>query len=483
DGDTDADDVRLRVAIPPETEAIEGSFVRDEVELDGEALLGEGLRVGTVAAATSIRIRFTLRVLPGTESVDILAYADAPGVPTIAPPALRLTRRTGHVAYDAPRPFYELESGETDTQLAQTEANASAERSPPPQTIDTVIDEAIVLEQSIREPVAPEPIAEATIVHELVIEEAIIREPVVDEPAAIEIPVVPAVGDELIAPAPLLAEPPPAATEPQPERAPDAVPEMEAPRERKRPSKRKPKRKAAAQAPADAAQEVEAQPEVADDETVPEPLVVVEHVLARAVDADEVRALERVFAGAVPHGLAALALLSSVAAVDTPLGVALGTRDFARSVAAALPRALVAARMSRPTPAVVTPETLGAIHSDASAAGEPLDFEGPVMVTRLDDRELDALRAVLGRALDDPFLRGVQVLLAVAPRALEGVPDDVGPHVRDMFTAYRIAAGAWLMRVTVRRAVDRRYDPLTADDPTLHAAGRDLVAALRVAIA
>jgi hypothetical protein len=35
----------------------------------------------------------------------------------------------------------------------------------------------------------------------------------------------------------------------------------------------------------------------------------------------------------------------------------------------------------------------------------------------------------------------------------------------------------------VRRAVDRRYDPLTADDPTLHAAGRDLVAALRVAIA
>ncbi|HEV3089170.1 MAG TPA: hypothetical protein VGX96_18305, partial [Candidatus Elarobacter sp.] len=47
DGDTDADDVRLRVAIPPETEAIEGSFVRDEVELDGEALLGEGLRVGT----------------------------------------------------------------------------------------------------------------------------------------------------------------------------------------------------------------------------------------------------------------------------------------------------------------------------------------------------------------------------------------------------------------------------------------------------
>ncbi len=55
--------------------------------------------------------------------------------------------------------------------------------------------------------------------------------------------------------------------------------------------------------------------------------------------------------------------------------------------------------------------------------------------------------------------------------------------MRDALAAYRLAAGAWLMRVTVRRAVDRRYDPLTADDATLHEAGRALVATLRHAVA
>jgi hypothetical protein len=38
------------------------------------------------------------------------------------------------------------------------------------------------------------------------------------------------------------------------------------------------------------------------------------------------------------------------------------------------------------------------------------------------------------------------------------------------------------MRVTVRRTVDRRFDPLTAEDAGLHAAGRAVVDALREAI-
>jgi hypothetical protein len=76
----------------------------------------------------------------------------------------------------------------------------------------------------------------------------------------------------------------------------------------------------------------------------------------------------------------------------------------------------------------------------------------------------------------------VQLLLAVVPRALDGVPAPVANPVRDALAGYRIAAGSWLMRVTVRRAVDKRYDPLTADDATLHAAGRALVASLRTAL-
>jgi hypothetical protein len=494
DGDTDADEVRLRVAIPPETEAVAGSFVRDDVELDGEALLGEGLRVGTVAAAATIRVRFALRVLPGTEPIDLLTYADAPGVPTIAAPALRLTRRTGHVAYDAPRPFFEMESGETDAQLVPAQSEPLPE-TPAPITIDTVVDEAIILEAPLEaivlepavEAIVVEPALEEATVVEPVIEEALVVEPVpeeattiepvveeattvesvVDEPLAspviVEDSAITAIVEEAITTAEVVEESSPAEPQARPD---EPRPELEAP------------------------PELEPQPELPPEETTSEPVaetepepVVAEHLLARAVDADEIRALERVFAGAVPHGLAALALLSSIAAVDTRLGVALGTRDFARSVAAALPRALVAARMSRPTPAVVTPETLAAIRAGADASSAPLDFEGPVMVTRLDDRELDALRAVLGRALDDPFLRGVQVLLAVAPRALEGVAPEMASHARDALTAYRIAAGAWLMRVTVRRAVDRRYDPLTAEDATLHGVGRDLVAALRAAIA
>lgn len=461
DGDTDADEVRVRVAIPPETEPVDGSFVRDDVAVDGEALLGEGLRVGTVAAAAVIRLRFMLRVLPGTEPIDILAYADAPGVPAIAAPALRLTRRSGHVAYDAPRPFFELESGETDAELAPAQT-APPQQAPAPIKIDTVVDEAIIVEPIVEEPIAMEPIVEEPIAAEPVVEETI------PTPVAVDEPTVTAIVEEVIASAETVEQP--ARTEPQTRPA-ETQPELEAPPKRKRRQKSR-----AAQTP----EPSNAEPE-APLETPPEPPVV-EHVLARAVDADEIRALERVFSGAVPHGLAALALLSSVAAIDTPLSVALGTRDFARAVAAALPRALVAARMSRPTPPVVTAETLAAIRADAEAPSEPLAFEGPVMVTRLDDRELDALRAVLARALDDPFLRGVQVLLAVVPRTLEGAAPETA-HVGEALKGYRIAAGAWLMRVTVRRAVDRRYDPLTAEDAALHAAGRDLVAALRAALA
>lgn len=203
--------------------------------------------------------------------------------------------------------------------------------------------------------------------------------------------------------------------------------------------------------------------------------------LGRAIDAEEARALERVFSGALPHGLAALALLSAIAATDGPLGDALGLGSFARSVSAALPRALVAARMNRPTP-VVTRSMLDAIRPDGVAGDAPFERDDVTLVARLDPRELDLLRVVLGRDLADPFLRGVQLLLAVVPRGLEGVAPAAAVQVRDALGAYRVAAGAWLMRVTVRRAVDKRYDPLTADDVLLHASGRALAATLRAAI-
>ncbi|MEA2688835.1 MAG: hypothetical protein QOD51_1442, partial [Candidatus Eremiobacteraeota bacterium] len=403
DGDTDADDVRLRIALPPEAEPIPGSFSRDAVEIDAEALLGEGLRIGTVPAAGAIRLRFTVRILPGTEPLDLAAHAAAPGVPAIAGPALRLARRSGHTAYAAPRAFFELEAGETDDDLTAV----AAEPPEPQRAIDTTIDE----------PAAPavahesEPFPELELPHE-------------PEPE-------PALTSQVT-------------TEPEPEA--ESLPELELPHE-------------------------------------PEPEPAAEFVLARVLDADEVRALERVFSGAVPHGLAALALLSSIAAADGALGRALGISEFARAVSAALPRALVAARMNRPTPLVVTREALATIRPDAEPPHEDLAYEGPLLVARLEARDLDALRALLARALDDPFLRGVQVLLAVAPRALEGVPEHTELRARDALAAYRGAAGAWLMRVTVRRAVDRRYDPLTADDATLHEAGRALVTALREAMA
>jgi hypothetical protein len=432
DGDTDADDVRLRVGIPPECEAVAGSFARDGIELDGEALLGEGLRLGTIPAAGCIRLRFVMRVLPGTEPIDIAAHAEAPGVPAIAAPALRLSRRSGHAAYDEPRPFFELELGEDDAEATPEVVEPVAE---PERTIDTISDAPAA--PQVEPPAEPPPAAEA-------------------QPA----------------PEPEPEPEPEAEPQPEPEPTPDPTPTPEPPPPLPDPApasevvaepKPKSKRKAKPAEP------------VAEPKRAP-------HVLARVLDADEVRALERVFSGAVPHGLAALALLSSVAAADAPLGRALGVSEFARSVASALPRALVAARMNRPTPAVVTPEALGAIRPDGDAVSEEPAYEGALLVARLDVRELDALRGLLARDLEDSFLRGVQVLLAVAPRALEGVDEYAAGQVRDALAAYRLAAGAWLMRVTVRRAVDRRYDPLTADDATLHEAGRALVATLRDAV-
>ena len=191
------------------------------------------------------------------------------------------------------------------------------------------------------------------------------------------------------------------------------------------------------------------------------------------------RAFERVFAGGVPHGLAALSLLAGIACTGGTLGTALGLEPFRAAVAAALPRALVAARMGKPPPPVVGAEALAAIRADASAPPEPGPPAGTALVAAFEPRELDGLRAVLRRELDDPFLRGVQVLLAVAPRTLTGAGPAAAGRAENALAAYRAAASAWLMRVTVRRALDRRYDPLGADDAALRDAGAALVTTLR----
>ncbi|HEY6237360.1 MAG TPA: hypothetical protein VIW69_19830, partial [Candidatus Elarobacter sp.] len=387
---------------------------------------------------------------------------------TIAAPALRLRRRAGHAAFDAPLPFFELEAGETDEQLTPNAVAAPQ----PPRTIDTVVDEPAapaVLAPEVVAPkvvvpdvvVAPEIVVPAAVTPEVVAPKAVVQSEVV-APAQVVVPpkvVAPpevSAAPHVIGPAIVVVKrdpPKPAAEKPV---VPEPKPASKPPRARK-PAKPRAKK---------------AQPEPARP-----------HVLARTLDDEALNTLERVFNGAVPHGLAALALLSSIAAVEGPLGDALGVRAFAHTISAAVPRALVAARMNRPAPAVVTRESLATIRAFALTPHEPFAQDGALLVTRLDDRDLGALRTVLERDLDDTFLRGVQVLLAVAPRALDGVAPDAGARVGEALAAYRVAAGAWLMRVTVRRAVDRRYDPLVASDASLHEAGRALVAALRAALA
>ncbi|MEO7040283.1 MAG: hypothetical protein ABI186_09665 [Candidatus Elarobacter sp.] len=417
DGETGVDDARLRVTLPADVEPIDGSFARGDIAVDGNVLLGEGLRLGGIAAGAAATVRFTLRVLPGTEPLDLLAFATAAGVPAIAGPTLRLRRRDGHAAFEAQRPFFELEPGERDEITTPAYPAAPAASAPP---------------------ATPEPDAAPSRFVDAMIDEPLPPAPLDLRPRDIQPRDLP---PRDIQPRDL----PPRDIQPRdipPRDVPPAVPESE-------PVRRTPERTT---------------------------------TLGRAIDGEETRALERVFAGALPHGLAALAVLSAIAATDGPLGDALGLGAFARSVSAALPHALVAARMNRPTPPVVTRAALDAIRPAGVAPDVPFERSGLVLVARLDARELDLLRAVLARDLADPFLRGVQLLLAVVPRALEGVTPAVAVQVRDALGAYRIAAGAWLMRVTVRRAVDKRYDPLTADDAMLHASGRALVATLRAAI-
>ncbi|MEA2786385.1 MAG: hypothetical protein QOF71_2489 [Candidatus Eremiobacteraeota bacterium] len=433
DGEAPAADVLLRISVPPECEPLPNSFARGETALDGDVLLGEGVRIETIAPGDAVRVRFAMRVLSGTGPLDVIAHVSAPGVATVAAPALRLTRRAGHAAFDAPRPFFELETDETDDALTPV---AAAEPEPP-RTVDTTVDE----------PAAPVVIPPAPVIAPavVVVADVVAVPEVVTEPEVVVKPYAPAVVIvKRPAPEPVVEEP--VAAEPV---APEPI--------------------------------VVAEPAVVEP-VAPKPVVVDvprPYVLARTLDDEDVSSLERIFGGDVPHGLAALALLSSVAAVDTPLGEALGIRAFARAVATAVPRALIAARMSRPVPPVVTRESLDSIRPFAETPHDPYPQYFPLLVTRMDERELEALRAVLERDLDDLLLRGVQVLLAVAPRALEGVKSRATTSARDAMAEYRVAAGAWLMRVTVRRAVDRHYDPLLASDASLHEAGRRLVTALR----
>ncbi len=439
DGDTDADEVTVRVSVPPGADPVLESFARDDVPVDGIALLGEGLRIGTIPAASFVRVRFTARVLPGTDALDVAAHAAAPGVPAVSGPALRLTRRAGHAAFDAPRPFFELEAGESaDDDSALDEA------------VDVRIVDALVDQPAV--PDVPPASTEASQTPEAAHEErAEAALPDADADSA-ERPLI-AAPPSFKLPAHLIARPPEPQAAPEPEPTGRVGPPRAEPNRSRPPRSRTrtaepvpesppaepralrggcaPSRSPRTEPVIDADPVTEAEPAALEVEPEPEPVAApVPALLARVLDADEVRALERVFVGAVPHGLAALALLSSVAAADGPLGRALGVAAFARSVAAALPRALVAARMNRPTPAVVTPEALKLIAPAATAPYEEIPYEGALLVARLDARDLEALRNVLARNLVDPFLRGVQILLAVAPRAVEGVPSEAAELVR-----------------------------------------------------
>ncbi len=504
DGDADAPDARLRIGLPANAEPVDGSFLRDGIPIDASALLGEGLRLGPVTAGEAVRVRFSLRVLPGTEPLDLAAHAACPGVPSIAAPALRLARRSGHAAVAPPKPFFELEEGEDADDLAMDlaleplpaaftaraaiDAISSAPAMPPPPDVAVPPLEAAPPPPDVTAPPleAAAPPLEAD------------RAP---EPATSVFPEPIAAPEALTAPDAEAVEAP----EAQAIAATEATAAAAQPEPRVEPAPKEP----VSAPPPEAVSEQPPQPVVFSIPWVtigpsstpspahkppappPEPVEPVridatgrrerDTLLARTIEGEEVRALQRVFTGAVPHGLAALALLSSIAAVDSPLGEALGLQAFARTIAAALPRALVAARMGRQPPRVVSRHALDAIRPDGVADEEPFLQSGPLLVTRFDAREREGLRTVLGRDLDDAFLRGVQILLAVCPREIENVPNDVAAAVRTALAEYRVAAGAWLMRTTVRRGVYREHDPLVADDPMLHGTGRALVAALREA--
>jgi hypothetical protein len=373
DGELPAKDVRVRLALPLEAEAVAGSFARDEIAIDGEALLGEGLMIGTIAPGAAARVRLAAQILPGTEPLDVIASAFAPGVPSVGAPTLRLHRRAAHMAYAQPKPFYELEDGEVDEELA-----------------------------------AGEDVSETHVL-------------------------VDAVSDALAVP----AVPP----DPAPEPEPDPEPSVETPQ--------------------------------------PLAIAVPAALLTRAVTGADVRSLDRIFSGGVSHGLAALAVLTTLACDGGPFGEALGLTPFRAAVAAALPRALVAARMRKPTPPVVTRDALAAIRAEGALPTHVPPAGTPALLVRLDTADVEALRAMLRRDLDDAFLRGTQVLVAILARELDGVSAGDAQRCSQALSAFRVTVGAWLMRVTVRRSVDRRYDPLTAEDAALRDAGATLVSLLR----
>src|SRR5579884_103666 len=336
EGDVDAPDAKLRVVLPADAEAVDGSFLRDGVAIDGTALTGEGLRLGPVPAGEAIRVNVSLRILPGTEALDLFAEVSCPGVPSIAAPALRLTRRSGHAAVSPPKPFFELEEDEEPLDLFEPAADAfvaerividtisAAPAMPPLPEPDAVPQDAEPEPESARRPERTAPVAEPELVAEPepVLEPAAVVEPeAIAEPAGVVEPETAepeavagteaAAGPDAVAETEAAAEPeavsePEAFGEPPAEEPPIAPPPLpravffSGPRVTigppPTPSPAEPPREPVEPARIEAARRRER-----------------DELLARAIEADEVRALQRVFTGAVPHGLAALALLSSIA--------------------------------------------------------------------------------------------------------------------------------------------------------------------------
>jgi hypothetical protein len=121
DGAAPAPESRLVFALPHDSEYRPGSLRVDGREVTaGEQLFGSGLSLARIPGASSTKVTLQFVVRPGITALHLQPQLEAGGAPIVGAAALAIRRAASGTppAFPAGRPFYELEDGEIDADVA-----------------------------------------------------------------------------------------------------------------------------------------------------------------------------------------------------------------------------------------------------------------------------------------------------------------------------------------------------------------------------
>jgi hypothetical protein len=443
DGVESARAVRVAMSLPEGARYVGGSFKRDgraDADTEAEALLGDGLELGVLAAGQRVSLIVVLGVEPGLAPLHVAANVTAAGGAVVAARTLRLTRSAAPSAFAQAlpvaadeRPFYELDAEEELVYEAADAALGSAAPAVPPPVVPPPVVRPAPPPIAEDVPAKPEPPAKAPSKR---------RAPKRAEAVA---STPPPTKNPTPTPSPKRKAPARTKAIPSPEAAPTAAPAAETPPH------------PVAEAPAPTA----ARP--------PQTFAVDVHggaLFSVALPQDRVAFLRRLFTGAKPPGMIAHYILLNALAAAEPLPRSddASLAEFAALQEQRLSRALITKRLGRPLLAEDVAAPLPAQFPPRLVLAEsvelPVASDGAALLLYrvMRPNELSFLSASVNNANAAPFMRASQLFVGVCAHNAVVAGEARRAEIANALRTYSTAAASEVNRLFVRARLARQTD-------------------------